>query len=126
MAGKRGNPNFKRGMKKPPNSGRRKGVPSLKSASVMEALDLAFQGMGGWEKLMEWGQKRPDLFYPLWIKLLPSKIEAKTDNTNTNKTEFDWSKIPLDKREKLLDLCSRIASGNGFVRPDEVGEVSQS
>lgn len=117
----KGKKGFQKGHKKVPNSGRRKGVPTLKSASVMEALNMAFEGMGGWEKLMEWGAKRPDLFYPLWIKLLPAKIESK--NENTTKSVIDWSKIPLEQREKLLELSKRIVGTNGLGGLEGAGEV---
>lgn len=107
MKGKQG---FQKGSKKPPNSGRRKGVPTLKSASVMEALNMAFEGMGGWEKLMEWGNKRPDLFYPLWIKLLPSKIEAKTDTTITSTSA---ALAPLLSNPKAEELLAELANEMG-------------
>lgn len=122
MKGKRG---FQKGMKKVPGSGRVKGQPTLKSASVMEALNMAFEGMGGWEKLMEWGAKRPDLFYPLWIKLLPAKIESdnKNKNDNTNSHEFKWSQVPLDQRKELLELTKRIVGSTSSERSDGAGNV---
>ncbi len=86
-------------------------MPTLKSASVMEALNMAFEGMGGWEKLMEWGTKRPDLFYPLWIKMLPSKIEAKTDNTNRN--TFDTPLSTFLQNPRSEELLAELANEMG-------------
>lgn len=102
---------FKKGQPRPAKAGRKKGSPNKRSASVMEALTEAFEGMGGWETLMKWGQNNPKDFYPLWIKLLPSKIEAKTDNTNRN--TFDSALAPLLQNPKAEELLAELANEMG-------------
>lgn len=54
--------------------GRKKGVPNKSTASVKEALTLAFQGLGGVPKLQAWAQENPTPFYQLWGKMLPADI----------------------------------------------------
>ena len=66
-------------MKKPPNAGkgRKKGVPNRKTAAVKEALELAFQGIGGVKELVEWAKlNRGDFYTKLWVKLLPIAVQT--------------------------------------------------
>ncbi len=56
--------------------GRPKGLQNKTTLAVKEALTLAFEGVGGVPALIEWGQNNPDLFFPLWVKLLPQEVKA--------------------------------------------------
>lgn len=55
--------------------GRQRGVPNKKTAAVKEALDMAFQQIGGVKALVKWGKENPTPFYQAWVKLLPLKAE---------------------------------------------------
>ena len=56
-------------------NGRPKGAVSKTTKDVKEALELAFQGAGGVQKLTEWAVANPDGFYPVWSKLLPKNLD---------------------------------------------------
>lgn len=54
--------------------GRAKGTPNKKTTAVKEALQQAFEDMGGSGALASWGKENPGEFYKLWVKLLPQDI----------------------------------------------------
>lgn len=62
----------------PPNAGkgRPKGVPNRTTVAAKEAMDLAFQGTGGWEALRDWANKNKTEFYRLWAKRIPVAVEG--------------------------------------------------
>lgn len=60
----------------PPGPGRPKGSVNKSTASVKAALQEAFEGMGGVEALKTWGKDNPQLFYPIWSKLLPTEMHV--------------------------------------------------
>ncbi len=71
-------------MKTPPNAGkgRKKGVPNKRTTAVKEALELAFQGIGGVKALVEWAKEnRGDFYGKLWIKLLPIAVATAPPET---------------------------------------------
>ena len=61
----------------PGNSlGRKPGVPNKMTAACREALQLAFEGIGGLPALIAWAKKNPTEFYSkIWIKLLPLAVK---------------------------------------------------
>jgi hypothetical protein len=73
------------GRPKPPNAGkgRKKGVPNKSTASVKEALALAFQGVGGVPALQTWAKDNPGEFYKLWSKMLPTEVQGSMTGTIT-------------------------------------------
>jgi len=56
--------------------GRQKGVPNKSTKAVKEALQEAFEGMGGTKSLIEWAKSEPTELYKLWTKLLPAEVKA--------------------------------------------------
>ncbi len=66
---------LKRGPGRPPGS------PNKLTATVREALKIAFDEMGGADGLVKWGKKNPDGFYALMGKLIPIEI---TGNVNVH------------------------------------------
>ena len=44
--------------------------------AVKEALEYAFEGIGGAEALVGWGRENPTQFYQLWGKLLPKEMKV--------------------------------------------------
>jgi hypothetical protein len=56
--------------------GRKTGVPNKMTSEVREAIALAFQGIGGVPKLIEWAEANQSLFYTaIWLKLLPLSLK---------------------------------------------------
>ena len=70
--------------RRPPNAGRgrKKGVPNKMTRSIKEAMQLAFDGMGGVPALIRWGRKNPSAFYPIWSRLAPQEHDV-TSNGKT-------------------------------------------
>lgn len=60
--------------------GRVKGVPNKATKAVKEALQEAFDGLGGVASLTAWAKNEPTEFYKLWAKLLPTEVKAKVEN----------------------------------------------
>jgi hypothetical protein len=56
--------------------GRPKGSVNKTTAAAKEALSLAFEGIGGVQRLTAWAEEQPTEFYKLWIKLLPAEVKA--------------------------------------------------
>jgi hypothetical protein len=55
--------------------GRRKGTPNKNTAAVKEAIEQAFENIGGVPALVAWAKKNPTLFYlHLFPKLLPLQV----------------------------------------------------
>jgi hypothetical protein len=69
------NPAVKR---RPPaaGKGRKKGSANKSTLAVKEALQHAFQGLGGVPALQNWATQEPTEFYKLWAKLLPTEVKA--------------------------------------------------
>jgi hypothetical protein len=56
--------------------GRKKGSTNKVTVAVKDALTQAFSLMGGVKALAAWGKDNPELFYPIWSKLLPQEVKA--------------------------------------------------
>lgn len=63
-------------MKGKKTGGRVAGTPNKTTIEVKEALEFAFDEIGGKEKFAEWARSKPELFYALWVKLLPKDIKV--------------------------------------------------
>ena len=79
---------FKKGEKRPEGAGRKKGSANKTTVKVREAMELAFEGIGGVPALVEWAQDNQTEFYKLFAKLLPVQVEASVDN----KLDITWQK----------------------------------
>ena len=64
--------------------GRKKGTPNKATASVKQALNEAFEELGGVEALVEFGKENPRDFYNMWVKIMPTEI--KQDLTSSDNT----------------------------------------
>lgn len=67
---------------KPAGSGRKPGSVNKTTRSVKEALQLAFEGIGGVPALMKWGEANPSAFYPIWVRIAPQEHDI-TSNGQT-------------------------------------------
>lgn len=65
-------------MKGKKTGGRVTGSVNKVTASVKNALQIAFQGQGGIDALTEWARQNPAEFYRLWIKLLPTQAQGES------------------------------------------------
>jgi hypothetical protein len=68
-------PPFKKGQSKTPGSGRKKGTPNKSTVAVKEALQAAFDGIGGVGHLTKFAKASPEEFYKLWVKMLPQEVK---------------------------------------------------
>ena len=55
--------------------GRRPGSVNKTTASVKEALSLAFDDLGGRTALVGWARRNKTEFFKLWAKLLPQDLQ---------------------------------------------------
>jgi len=58
-----------------PGAGKKKGMVHAKTRAAKEAIELAFEGIGGVPRLIEWADANPDAFFSsLFPKLLPVQV----------------------------------------------------
>lgn len=76
------------GKGQPKTGGRQKGTPNKSTAVAKQALELAFDGIGGVPALIKWAEKNQTEFYKLFTKLLPVQVEGNLDG----KIEITWQK----------------------------------
>lgn len=64
--------------RKPPNAGkgRVKGVQNRFTASMKDAVMLAFDGIGGVQALTEWARENQSDFYRLCSRLIPQQVQG--------------------------------------------------
>lgn len=68
--------------KENPGPGRPKGVPNKSTIAAKEAFQLAFDKMGGWERLAAWAMEDRDNmkeFYKLYARLIPQDVTSGGD-----------------------------------------------
>jgi hypothetical protein len=65
---------FKKGDKKPPNSGRKQGVQNRRTVFIQTMLEDAVVRMGGLERLVQWAKKNPGNEHAFWTQLVPRLI----------------------------------------------------
>ena len=44
--------------------------------AALEAVEMAFQGLGGVTALTRWARENPTDFYKLWARRIPNAIDA--------------------------------------------------
>lgn len=67
---------FKKGVPRPKGSGRTSGTKNKRTVEVADALQAAFDGVGGVDALVSYAKSDTAGFYKLWVKMLPQKIKA--------------------------------------------------
>lgn len=87
-----------------PGPGRPKGVPNKNTTAVKEALNLAFQGIGGVEALIKWGTDNPAQFYPLWVKMLPTEVSGPGGGPIETRQTMDMSGLTDDQLRALASI----------------------
>jgi hypothetical protein len=72
------------GKRKPPaaGKGRPKGSVNKTTKSVREAIEAAFQGVGGADYLMQQAQQNPQAFMTLLGKIIPAQVQADLTNSD--------------------------------------------
>jgi hypothetical protein len=59
-----------------PGAGKKKGTVHPQTRAAKEAIELAFEGIGGVPRLIEWANKNPDVFFSsLFPRLLPVQMQ---------------------------------------------------
>lgn len=62
--------------------GRVKGTPNKVTATVKQAVEKAFEEVGGWEYLVKMADEEPKAFMMLLAKVIPNKIEGELTVTH--------------------------------------------
>jgi hypothetical protein len=68
-------------------AGRPKGVPNHITRTIKDAIEAAFQGVGGPEYLMRQAEENPQAFMTLLGKIIPAQVQA--DVTSGGKSVAD-------------------------------------
>jgi hypothetical protein len=70
--------------RRPPaaGKGRPKGATNKLTKSIKEAIEAAFQGVGGPEYLMRQAEENPQAFMTLLGKIIPNQIQADLTNSD--------------------------------------------
>lgn len=55
--------------------GRQKGTPNRTTATARDAMQLAFEGIGGVDALTTWAKKNQTEFFKLYARLIPIQQE---------------------------------------------------
>jgi len=58
------------------NPGKPRGLKNKRTVAVAEALQAAFDGLGGVEALIKYAKSDTEGFYKLWVKMLPQQVKA--------------------------------------------------
>lgn len=98
---------FKKGQKRVPGSGRKKGDVNKVTRSVKEALVECFDKMGGVEALVRWAKRNQTDFYKLWTRLLPIQITGEGGGPVVVKTKHDLSKLSVEELTLLAKLVDK-------------------
>lgn len=71
---------FKKGEKRPPNAGRKKGSENLATKSLKEMILGSLDQAGGQAYLYEQAMKNPNAYITLIGKVLPTTLASDKDN----------------------------------------------
>lgn len=94
---------FKKGDKKPENSGRKKDTPNKITACMREAFLEAFNMRGGVQALLIWAAKSDENetdFYRLTSKLISVNVKAEIKDTTGVTAWLDEQLNKIDKNKK--------------------------
>ena len=68
--------------------GRSKGTPNKIGAGVREAIQRAFEAVGGADYLVKLANEDPKTFVPLLAKLIPSEVKAEISGNDGDPIEI--------------------------------------
>lgn len=72
--------------------GRQKGTPNKRTARAMEAIETAFENMGGIAGLTQWAESNKDMFYgQVWPKILPLQVKHQGDAEEPIRHLVEWA-----------------------------------
>ena len=64
-----------------PGAGGKKGVPRTKTKQAYEAIEMAFEGIGGVKALTAWARENPSDFYKvIFPKIIPVHVGGDPEN----------------------------------------------
>lgn len=86
---------------KRPGAGRKKGVPSVFTVKVKEAILEAFKAKGGKKYLIEVAENDPKTFCMLLAKILPSEMIVDANHTGDITFEMIYQE-PKDETESKI------------------------
>lgn len=78
-------------MKGRKTGGRKKGTPNKLTVAAREAMQLAFDGVGGVDGLIQWAKENSTEFYKIYARLIPLEVEhGGNPNGDAIKVDVTW------------------------------------
>lgn len=85
--------------------GRQAGTANRQTTALKDAIQMAFEGIGGVRALTAWAKANPDLFYTkVAIKLLPHDVRLQGSVTVDDKRKV-MARIPDALLDQLAEEC---------------------
>jgi hypothetical protein len=104
--------------------GRKMGTPNKLTASAREAIEQAFEGMGGTAAFTEWAKIHRTVFYTrIWPKLLPLQIAGGTETALTVRWQGEMESAREELDRKLEAIQERMSGGSGGESPVRTAET---
>lgn len=93
----------------------------LRTARAAEAMQQAFELIGGVPRLALWADKNPDKFYPLFARMIPQTVAPVLPEATQTKHKLDdmpWLnhqrhlyKVPQAALEMPIDVPTKVSRG---------------
>lgn len=90
---------FKPGDPRPEGSGRKPGQQNKRTVAVKEALEAAFDELGGVDALIQWARRDPTEFFKIWGKMLPKDVNVNATLTLGELLDSMKKKLSEEKKE---------------------------
>jgi hypothetical protein len=103
-------------------------LPSpLRSGRAAKAFQQAFDLIGGVPRLALWADQNPDKFFPIYSKLIPTSIEAKTQaKVDINLSWVDPQRLAYKQNTLELDNVPHIPQPSQFPQLEQRQPIEQS
>ena len=89
--------------------GRKAGTPNKATASVKQAIEDAFEDIGGAEALAKWARANPGDFYTrVYVRLIPHQL---TGADGKDLLPIDHPVVAMDATRRIAYLLKKYAAG---------------
>ncbi len=100
--------NFKKGEKRSPKAGRRKGVPNKTTVLIKEALLESFNQLGGVNYLLMLAASEPKSYAMLLARIIPAELHAEISGSLTTVVLRNYTGIEWEEKAKAAVEAERL------------------